>query len=93
MFIRIRLDYNGEDYGFAINGLYSSILNGKQEGEAYICGLDAEIWLNVGDGWMLLSKIEQKFKNEIQKAEKELLDLEKERLELRLTQVKHMMGE
>lgn len=93
MFIRIRLDYNGEDYAFSINGLYSSILNGKQEGEPYISGLDARIWLNVGDGWMPLADIEKKFKNEIQKAENELLDLEKERLELRLTQVKRMMSE
>ena len=93
MFIRIRLDYNGEDYAFSINGLYSSILNGKQEGEPYISGLDARIWLNVGDGWMPLADIEEKYQHDIQEAKSKLLDLEKERLELRLTQVKHMMDE
>ena len=95
MFIRIRLyyNYNGENYVFSLNGLYSSIPDNKQEGQVYISGMDVEIWLNAGDGFMPMADIEKKFKNEIQKAEKELLDLEKERLRFRMTQVKRMMDE
>ena len=90
MFIRIQLSYN-EDYMFDINCLYSVWTN-KKAGEAYINGENIESCVDIGDKWLPLADIEKKFENKIKNAEKEMPELEKERLELRLTQVKRMMG-
>lgn len=93
MFIHMHLSWDGEDYMFAMNGLYSHMPKDKEAGEAYVSGDIVEGWVDVGSEYVPLADIRRKFAVDIRKLEMELLELEEERLKLRMVQVKSLMNE